>query len=100
MPVLVDMPGGQGVGLPRTLPAVRVRVGSVGSRVAVDMPPGRLVAMPAVPALASGCLPVPSGPSAVALPPTLALLMLLLRATPPTPRSLSPRSRCAPDGFP
>ena len=100
MPVLVDTPGGQGVGLPRTLLAVRVRVGSVGSRVAVDMPLGRLAAMPAVSALASGCLPVPSVPSAVASPPTLASLMLLLHATPPTPRSLSPRSRFAPDGFP
>ena len=97
MPVLVDTPGGQGVGSPRTLLAVRVRGGLVGARVAVDMPLGRLAAMPAVSAPASGYLPAQSVPSAAALPPTLASLMLPLHATPPTPRLLSPRLRCARD---
>ena len=38
MPVLVDTPGGQGVGSLRTLLAVRERGGLAGARVAVDMP--------------------------------------------------------------
>ena len=98
MPVLVDTPGGQGVGSPRTLLAVRVRGGLAGARVAVDMPLGMLVAMPAVSAPASGHLPVQSVPSAAALQPLLVLLMLPLHATPPTLCLLSPRLRCAQDG--